>query len=91
MIRPKITDGGMAWAALAASVVSYDIWAVRTGHETLSTAFGRAVLCPRKRWPTIVVWFFLTAHLFGPMAPPWLQWLRHFDPIGALVHLIAGA
>ncbi len=31
-----------AWAALGTGVVTYDVWAVKTGNETLSHAFHRA-------------------------------------------------
>lgn len=31
-----------AWATLAAGVTGYDVWAIKTNHETMSHAFHRA-------------------------------------------------
>lgn len=60
----KSTAGTRAWVGLALYVSAYDIWAATTRHETLSMAFYKAIQHPVKRFPTIVVWATLTAHLF---------------------------
>lgn len=60
----KLTPGGKAWIGLTAYVVAYDAYAVASKNDTLSTAFYQSVAHPKKRWPVIVVWVYLTCHLF---------------------------
>lgn len=60
----KMTPGGKAWIGLTAYVITYDAYAVLHKQDTMSTAFFNAVRHPRKRWPVIAVWAYLTAHLF---------------------------
>lgn len=55
------STGTIGWFGLTAYVIAWDMFA----HETLSGAFGRAVLHPRARWPVILAWGVTTAHLFG--------------------------
>lgn len=67
MTRPRGTWG---WLGLTAYVIAWDTFAP----ETLSGAFGRAVLHPRARWPVILAWSITTAHPFGALP-------SRYDPI----------
>lgn len=67
-------DSTPAWITLTAGVVAYDLWALRTGRESLSAGFYRAITHPKARWPVIVAWAYLTVHLF--VGPRW-RW----DPL----------
>lgn len=58
------SEGTYAWLGLSAYVVAYDLWAIRTGHQTLSSAFYEAVKHPQRRWLVVASWAYLTAHLF---------------------------
>lgn len=44
------------------------------GRETLSSSFARALDHPFRRWPTMVMWAFITAHLFRVIP-------KRFDPL----------
>lgn len=66
-----------AWVTLAVSVTAYDIWALSKGSQTLSAGFYQAWRHPVARWPVLVAWGYLTAHLF--LGPEW-QW----DPVQIL-------
>lgn len=63
--------GSKAWIGLTAYVAGYDLWAAARGEETLSTAFYRAFRHPVKRFPLILLWAYLTAHLFHLMPERW--------------------
>lgn len=76
----KISDAGKAWIGLAAFVVAYDTWAIRTRRETLSMAFTRAISHPMKRWPTLVGSTVLYTHLVLPRK------YHKYDP----VRIVAG-
>lgn len=58
------TPGDKAWVGLAAYVVAYDLYAVATKRDTMSMSFYNAIKCPKRRWPTILVWSYITCHLF---------------------------
>lgn len=58
-----VTSGDRAWVGLLLYVACYDWWAHRTGRDTLSQSYGRALDSPRRRAPTVAVWAYLTAHL----------------------------
>jgi len=76
----RITPGGAAWLGLTAYVVGYDGFAVATRRDTMSTAFSSAVRHPRKRWPVVLAWGFITGHLFG--------FFGKYDPLRALPSII---
>ena len=63
MSRPDAGDTG--WLALAAYVIAFDAWAITQGRTTLSASFTAALASPHRRWPTIALWAYLTAHLHG--------------------------
>lgn len=65
------------WLGLAAYVLFYDAWAVRSDRETLSGLFGRAIAHPAQRWPVTVLWVGTTLHLYGRLP-------RQFDPFGSI-------
>lgn len=57
-----MTPGDKAWLVLLVYIAGYDLWAMKTGSETLSQSYSRA-LRDHRRWPTLVLWSYLTAHL----------------------------
>jgi hypothetical protein len=61
------------WLGLVGYVIAVDGWLILKGRQTLSSAFYEAVRHPRRRWPVILAWAYLTLHLFGRTA--WLE--RH--------------
>lgn len=66
----RLKPGTWGWIGLTAYVAAWDALAP----ETLTGAFGRAVLHPRKRWQVIAAWGVTTAHLFHLLP-------KRFDPI----------
>ena len=61
--RRTLAWGTRLWIGLAAYVVAVDLHAAATGRETLSSAWWRAVQHPRRRWPVVAVWTYLSLHL----------------------------
>lgn len=53
-----------AWGGVAAYVVTYDLWAIRTKNHTMSSGFWKALGNKWTRVPTILIWALLTTHLF---------------------------
>jgi len=74
-----MTSGDVAWLGLAAYVIGYDAWAWRTGHETMSASYGRALDDPHRRWPTLIFWGYLVGHLTRAL-PPRTDPLRKIPP-----------
>jgi len=62
-VGAPVTSGDRAWLGLLVYVAGYDWWAWRTGRDTLSQSYGRALDSPVRRWPTVVGWAYLVAHL----------------------------
>ena len=73
-----MSEGDWAWIALLIGIVLYDGWAALSKRETLSMAFYEAVRHPRRRWPVIAAWGYLTAHLFH-LIPDGFDPLRGFS------------
>lgn len=69
--------GTIGWAGLTAYVLAWDMFAT----ETLSGAFGRAVLHPRARWPVVLSWTITTAHLFGVLP-------SRYDPLARVGRVV---
>lgn len=69
--RPPLSEGDRAWLGLLGYVVAYDMWALRTGRETLSASYYNALTSSMRRYPTVVVWVYLTAHLFRLLPQRW--------------------
>jgi hypothetical protein len=74
-------SGPVAWLGLTGYVVLYDVFALKSSRETLSSAFFRGLQHPIKRWPVALRWAILTGHLFH-LIP------RKLDPIHQLTGLI---
>ena len=70
-------SGTIGWAFLSAYVVAWDLVALFSGHETLTSAFWRGTHHPVSRLPVTVVWLVTTAHLFGVLP-------ARMDPISLL-------
>jgi hypothetical protein len=66
-----MSPGSKAWIGLTGYVVVYDAWAAVTGNETLSSAFYRSFSHPVRRMPLLVLWAYLTAHLFHLLPERW--------------------
>lgn len=60
-----LTSGTKGWIGLVAYVLAYDLYAIRYGKQTLSSAFYEALKHPQRRWLVIISWAYLTRHLFG--------------------------
>lgn len=76
--------GSVLWVGLAAYVLGVDIYALSTGRETLTEAFGRALIHPHRRWLVSVSWALTTKHLFFKRFLPWL------DPFALIGLSLAG-
>ena len=59
-----MSDGAKAWLGLIAYVIGYDVFAAYTDRQTLSSAFWEAWRHPKAKWVVLLVWSYLTAHLF---------------------------
>ncbi|MGA1753157.1 MAG: DUF7427 family protein [Pontimonas sp.] len=70
--------GSYAWAGLVAYVASYDVVAFFVGLPTLSATFYGASERRRNRFALLLVWGYLTAHLFR-WVPARYDVLRLFD------------
>lgn len=77
MSKPSLKGGTLGWLILATFVTAWDVFA----DETLSTAFWRAMQDPKKRWPVIVAWLYITVHLFH-ILPDRFDPLRRLDMFG---------
>ena len=82
----KITPGSKAWAGLAAYIVSYDVYAIARNKDTLSMAFYEALRHPVKRWPVIIIWTYITFHLFK-FLPDRFDPLRMFGVVQELAEI----
>lgn len=60
-----LNSGSKAWLALLGGVLAYDLYAIRSGKQTLSAAFYEATRHPRRRWIVVACWSILSLHLFG--------------------------
>lgn len=58
-------SGAWGWLGLAGFVFAYDTIVLAHGQETLTSAFGRAMQHPVRRWPVVALWGVTTLHLFG--------------------------
>ena len=59
-----IDEGHYAWLGLVAYVIAYDAIAIVKGKRTLSNAFYTATGQRRTKLALIMLWGYLTAHLF---------------------------
>ena len=72
-ISMKTDSGAAGWAATAAVIVGYDLWAILTKRQTMSAWFGRQLKHPCRRSVLAAIWALLTWHLFGGRPDP-LRW-----------------
>lgn len=85
----KIKRSDLYWFGLAAYVAAYDYHAIKTGRETLSRGYWRALSNPRTRWPAILVCTGLYKHLVFPKVLPKadpLYWVAERWHKGAPAH-----
>jgi hypothetical protein len=75
----KVKKSDVAWLAIAGFVAAYDIYAIKTKNETLSSGFWRALRNPRSRWPAVIVCTGLYKHLMFP------NFMKELDPLYYLV------
>lgn len=66
-----LKSGTKAWVGLAAYVLAWDAYAHYTGRETLSQAFYKGLSHPVKRWRVVILWVYVTAHLFKWIPDKW--------------------
>jgi hypothetical protein len=59
-------SGAIGWAGIAAYVIAYDYWAIRTDNETLSGACWRSLSHPYGKWVTLTIVTGLVKHLVAP-------------------------
>ncbi len=71
----RLHRGSLAWGALAALVLAWDLLA--PDGQTMSEAFRRSCARPRARNAVRAAWVLLTAHLFGLLP-------RCLDPLHAV-------
>lgn len=63
--RPWCRSGGAGWAVTAGVILFWDA----TAPETMSEAFRRSLQTRRGRAASVLLWAYLTAHLFGVIPP----------------------
>ena len=79
-----MTPGEKAWFAMAGGIACYDIWAMTTGHSTMTEAWRTALAHPKNKWVVIAAWGFTTKHLFfGDFA----RWSDPFNVFAAAAFL----
>jgi hypothetical protein len=73
-VRYKLNSGELAWLGLILYIVTYDLVALRKGIHTLSKAFHIITLNKIGQTILLIVWSYLTVHLFY-----WLP--AKYDPL----------
>ena len=71
--------GGMAWMIMAAYIIAYDVFAMRTSRSTLSATFYKFSSSKLGRPSLILFWFYLTSHLFRWIPKKYDLFRRYFD------------
>lgn len=66
----QVRRADLAWLGLAGYVAAYDYYAIRTGKETLSGAYWRALKHPRVRWIAVATATSVFKHLVLPNLAP---------------------
>ena len=83
----KLSPAGWSWFGLTIYVISADLYLIAQRQKgkmqfyTMSTAFRDSLSHPIKRWPIILIWTYLTFHLFNFFFP---ERIRRLDPLSAL-------
>lgn len=82
----KLRPAGKAWLGLTIYVIAADSYLIlqerrgKSEYYTMSSGFRYALSHPRSRWKVILMWLFLTFHLFDFFFP---EKLRRLEPLGA--------
>jgi hypothetical protein len=77
----SLTPGDKAWFIMSGGIVSYDVWAIATGRQTMTEACRTALHHPKHKWYVIAAWGLTTKHLFlGDLA----KWSDPFNVIAGL-------
>ena len=63
-------EGRFGWLGMTIWIILWDIWAWRTGHQTMTVAFKKLTHTPIGRIVLTVIWGALTLHLFTEKADP---------------------
>jgi hypothetical protein len=63
-------EGWAGWAGMTIWVVVWDFWALRTGHQTMTSAFKKLTTNPYGRIVLTAIWGALTLHLFTERTDP---------------------
>jgi hypothetical protein len=75
----------MEWIITLGGVLAYDAWLVRTGRNSLSETYSRALANPAQRPFVLTATVLLLLHLTDPPLPPWV---KKFDPLAAAARQI---
>lgn len=77
----RLKSGSMGWIAITLLVFGWDYGiAIRGKGETLSSAFGRGANHPVVKYPLVLGWFVITAHLFQKLPVEVDPFRRTFRP-----------
>ena len=63
--------GTYLWAGLAGYVITTDVYAAASGRETLTSAFAKGIHHPLHRPWVVVLWAYITIHLFNLLPQRW--------------------
>tara|TARA_B100001996_G_C18668441_1_gene595725 strand:+ start:1598 stop:1846 length:249 start_codon:yes stop_codon:yes gene_type:complete len=63
-------EGWAGWFGMTAWIFLWDIWALRTNHQTMTSAFKKLTQNPYGRIVLTAIWGALTLHLFTEKADP---------------------
>ena len=81
----RAAEGIAGWAAVLGTVAVWDVWAIRRGHTTLSSAYAGATAHPVGKIVLALVDVMLLAHLWR-----WPRAAARFDPLGAAARALSG-
>jgi hypothetical protein len=68
--RSILTKAEKAWIALAIGVLITDLFLIYKKEETMSAAFGRWLLMPKRKWLCIASTIILIIHLYEEFPLP---------------------
>ena len=80
----RAAEGIAGWAAVLGTVAVWDVWAIRRGHTTLSSAYAGATAHPVGKIVLALVDAALLAHLWR-----WPRAAARFDPLGAAARALS--
>jgi hypothetical protein len=74
--------GWVGWLIVVLFIVAWDVSALFTGWQTLTSSFRHGVAETAWRWPVAVLLVLFAVHLFEPV-----RWRQH-DPLDRLYHSV---